>query len=323
MADLNFNTNISKTIDLNSSSDNNNLHNNHSTSESHATTDSDIPTPANTRGMSAEELNDANKITINIADKQTPLIILFGSPSSGKTMTLVRLTRFLRTQGYSVTPVTSFRPAYDDNYKQMCDSFDFMINNEEAANANARINFMLLKVSKNGNPICQILEGPGEHYFHPEKPTAPFPRYINAIINSNSRKIWTIMVEPDNTNPRMDLTARTFYANKIQKLKSSLNPRDKVVFLYNKIDATDFIISPGVVKEKLAMKDVSDMYPGIFTPFLNQIPIIKSFRPYNFDFVSFHTGDYTKAADTTLMFTAGHDNYPRNLWRILLKRIHG
>lgn len=323
MADLNFNTNTGKTIDIDSSSSNTDLHDNQSTSESSAAIGSEIPTAANTRGMSAEELNDANKITINIADKQTPLIILFGSPSCGKTMTLVRLTRFLRTQGYTVTPVTSFRPAYDDNYKQMCDSFDFMINKEEAANSTARINFMLVKVSRNGNPVCQILEGPGEYYFHPEKPTAPFPRYVNAIINSSSRKIWTIMVEPDRTNPRMDLTARTFYANKIQKLKSSLSPRDKIVFLYNKIDATDFIISPGVVKEKLAMKDAADMYPGIFTPFLNQIPILKFFKPYNFDFISFHTGDYTEAADGTLMFTAGHDNYPRNLWSILLKRIHG
>lgn len=287
------------------------------------TTPTDIPSAQNTSGMTIEELNDANKISVNIADTETPLVILFGPPACGKTMTLIRLARYLRSQGYTIRPVTSFRPSYDEHYKEMCESFDEMMSLEEAADSTSRINFMLVKVSKNGKSICQILEGPGEYYFHPESPSAPFPKYVNSIINSNNRKIWAIMLEPDHTNSRMGLSARSNYAAKIQRLKSKLNPQDKVIFLFNKIDETDFVIAPGLVKTELAMKEAADMYSGIFVAFSNANPITKFFKPYNFDFVAFHTGDYTKAADGTLMFTPGNDKYPEKLWEVFLKRIHG
>ena len=63
---------------------------------------------------STEELNDPAKIKVTIADASTPLIVLFGPPSCGKTMTLIRLTRYLRSiNGYAIEPVTCFRPAHD------------------------------------------------------------------------------------------------------------------------------------------------------------------------------------------------------------------
>ena len=89
--------------------------------------------PVNENGMSSEELNDANKIKVTIADYKTPLVILFGPPACGKTMTLVRLTRYLQSKGYAVQPITSFRPTYDKNYSEMCDNFDSMINSDDAA----------------------------------------------------------------------------------------------------------------------------------------------------------------------------------------------
>lgn len=277
----------------------------------------------NEAGMTYEELNDANKIKVTIADYNTPLVVFFGSPACGKTMTLVRLTRYLRSKGYTVEPDTAFRPAYDKNYKDMCQNFDTMINREDAAEATAKINFMLVKVMYNGKTLCQILEGPGEYYYDPKKPQAPFPKYVNAIINSNNRKIWAIMVEPDKTNPRMDDEQRRQYVTKIHKLKTKISPRDKVLFVFNKIDETPFVINATTINYTEALKHTKYLYPNIFVPFTNTNPITKFWNPYRCDFVAFQTGDFSEAADGTLTFEEGNEIYPKNLWNIILKRIRG
>lgn len=277
----------------------------------------------NQSGMSAEELRDPNKIVVTIADYNTPLVIFFGPPACGKTMTLIRLTRYLQSRGYTIQPVESFRPAYDRNYQDMCDNFNAMISSDDAAKSTSRINFMLIQVLQNGRPLCQILEGPGEYYFKPEEPQAQFPRYINAIMNSQNRKIWAIMVEPDTTNKRMDVSARRQYVNKIHKLKTRINPRDKVMFVFNKIDETPFVINASNIRYGLAMQHTEYLYPGIFAPFKNVNPITKIWRAYDCDFVAFHTGDFSAADDGTLGFEQGPDTYPKNLWEKILSGIKG
>jgi len=277
----------------------------------------------NEDGMSTEELNDANKIKVTIADYKTPLVVFFGPPACGKTMTLVRLTRYLQSKGYTIEPVTSFRPTYDKNYSNMCNNFDAMIGSEDAAKSTSKINFMLVQVLRDGKPLCQILEGPGEYYFKPEDPNANFPKYVHAIINSQNRKIWAIMVEPDKTNKRMDVEARRNYVNKLHKLKTRINPHDKVMFVFNKIDETPFVISAANIRYSQALQHTEFLYPNIFVPFKNMNPITKWWKPYNFDFVAFQTGDFTEAADGTLTFEQGPDAYPRTLWNFILKRIRG
>lgn len=279
--------------------------------------------PVNNNGMSSAELNDPNKIKVTIVDYKTPLVILFGPPACGKTMTLVRLTRYLQGKGYTVQPVTSFRPAYDKHYSDMCSRFDSMINNDNAANSTGKISFMLVQVLHGGKPLCQILEGPGEYYFNPETPNAKFPSYVNTIISSDNRKIWVIMIEPDGTNLHMDVTNRRDYVNKIHLLKTKIRPSDKIVFMLNKIDETPYVLSPGQIKERQAMQQVGYLYPNIFAPFKNQNPITRLWRENNFDFCAFQTGDFTEAADGTLTFQEGHNVYPFKLWEIILKRIRG
>lgn len=276
-----------------------------------------------TSGMSQVELNDPNKIKVTIADYHTPLVILFGPPACGKTMTLVRLTRYLQKKGYAVQPVTSFRPKYDTNYSFMCENFDSMINSEDAAQSTSKINFMLVQVLSKGKPVCQILEGPGEYYFKPEEPLAEFPKYVNAIINSNNRKIWAIMVEPDETNKRMGMEDRRNYVSKIHHLKMHISLHDKIIFIFNKIDRTTFVSGPGIISYGLTRQQTNYLYPNIFVPFRNQNPITKLWRKNNFDFVAFQTGNFSKAADGTLTFEQGHDIYPQKLWEIIFKRIKG
>lgn len=277
------------------------------------------------KGLSAEELNDVAKIQVVVANTEAPVVILYGSPACGKTMTLVRLARYLQKNGYSVSPVRSFRPNYDTNYTELCDNFDNLVNSSDAAASTSRISFMLVNVIKNGKTICQIMEAPGEHYFNPEYPTEKYPRYLNVIMdNSKLRRIWLFMTEPVHTNKRMpNLTDRKNYVTKITKLKTKVSTRDRFVFVYNKIDETEFVISQGKVHTSHAMKDIANNYPNIYTPFANQNPIMKYFVPYRFDFVPFQTGDFGKASDNTITFDEGPDDYPRNLWNVILKNVRG
>lgn len=270
-------------------------------------------------GLTADELNDPNKIQVNISDPNAPLLVLFGPPACGKTMTLIRLARYLKLHGYTIAPVRTFRPNYDTNYERLCNDFDAMLNRADAAASTSNISFMLVEVMRNGRRLCQILEAPGEFYYNPKEPNAPFPTYVNAIINAPNRKIWAFILEPD----WMNATERQGYVDRIHKLKLRLRARDKIMFVFNKIDRTNFLRSQGKVNQSAAKRQITYDYPGLFEPFANPVPLYNVFRPELFDFIPFQTGDYAVASDGTQMFQEGPDDFPRHLWNVLLKRIRG
>ena len=270
-------------------------------------------------GLSATELNDPNSIKVTVSDPNTPIVILYGPPSCGKTMTLVRMTRYLVSQGYTVVPEKTFRPTYDENYKKMCDNFDQMINSNTAAASTTNISFMLVKVLKMGKPICQLLEAPGEYYFKPDEPNRAYPAYVHEILNSTNRKVWAVMVEPDWS----DSVPRANYVTRIRNLKSMMAPRDKVVFVYNKIDLTPFVYGIGQVNTQEAIRNVQNLYPNIFVPFENKNPITKFFTKYNCEFVPFMTGNYSQTVNGGFTYTKGHPFYAQNLWQAMLKLISG
>ena len=270
-------------------------------------------------GLSEEEINDVNKIRITISDTAAPVIVLFGPASCGKTMTMVRLSRYLQGLDYQLIPDRSFRPSYDQNYKNLCDNFSNIVNSDNAASRTDNISFMLVKVVKNGRTVCQILEGPGELYFDPNKATQEWPTYVHYLLNNtNLRKVFLPFVEP---NFGEEETRRN-YVSTLNQLKMNTD-KQKYVFLYNKIDMTPFVISPGKVHLNHALHQVEVDYPGIFTKFRNVNPITSLWRPNNFDFVPFQTGTYTRPAFGSLVYIQGSDRYPQVLWDTLLKCIRG
>lgn len=269
-------------------------------------------------GLSAAELQDPNSITVTISDSQAPLVILFGPPSCGKTMTLVRLTRFLKSEGYSVSPIRTFRPTSDTNYADICNTFDSTMNSSDAAGSTDRISFMLVEVIRKGRRICQILEAPGEYYFNPKKPNEGFPNYVNTIIASSNRKVWAIMVEPD----WMDAVDRRNYATKVARLKQSMRSKDSTIFVFNKIDLTNFVRGVGDINRSAAIREINILYPNIFVPFMNQNPITRFFKEYNCDFVPFQTGYFTRALNG-VTYQEGPREYCVKLWNAIMKSITG
>ena len=244
-------------------------------------------------GLNQEEIKDPNSIVVSIADQAVPIIVLFGPTECGKTMTLIRMTRFLQKYGYRVSPIRSFRPSADAHYAQMCEGYNELVHSSNAAEGTQMISFMLVEVlDKSGRRICQILEAPGEYYYNPKKPGNDFPAYVQTIIHSNNRKIWIYMVEPDWKDP----SDRSGYVSKLQKLKTMMRLQDKAIFLYNKVDKSNFVISPGHVNMPGIKNDIENMYPGIFTPFVNLNPITKWFKPYLCDLIPFSNGSFTRAS---------------------------
>lgn len=263
---------------------------------------------------------EVNSIQITISDKQTPLILLVGPPACGKTMTLIRLARYLKEKGYQLEPDRRLRPSTDKAYLDLCNNFNAMLSTPLAANATSLISFMLVRVLHKGKVLCQILEAPGEHYFNPNDPRSPFPTYLNQVFSDRMRKIWTIIVEKD----WRDEQNRKDYVQRIRDLQLQMHSRDRAVFLFNKIDQTSFVVGRGRVNRTGAKKDIEDNYPGIFEPFRNTHPLSSFWTPWRCEFLPFQTGTYTSdSRNGQLYFQPGPDEYPAALWQQFLHFIKG
>lgn len=280
-----------------------------------------VPNPDPASGVNPDliytenEQHDVNAITVCIPDQTTPIVVLFGPPSSGKTITLLRMIKYLEENHYQVEPETVFRPASDTHYARMCVELREQAYSNYAPSPTDVISFMLVKVLYQGHPVCQILEAPGEHYFNGKAET-DFPTYINGICASNNRKIWVFFVEQDwgaNQNER-DL-----YAKKICGMQSNVSQKDKVVFLYNKVDKRKAQYNDaGRPILSSFFQNISNQYPGIFDRYSNKNWLMKLlYGKYNFESVCFSSGTFNRTADGRQVWTRGKDFYCEDLWKII------
>lgn len=267
--------------------------------------------------------NNAKTYNVVITDHNAPMVILFGPPSCGKTMTLVRLTRYL-SGTYDFMPDQAFRNSTDSEFNELCKNFNAAVGADKAADGTKYIDFMLLRLNerRNGRTICQFVESPGEFLFNPQNPTAQFPAYLHQIIASNNRKIWLIFLEPG-----MSQEDRFAYVKKIQDLRSVIDSRDRIIFVENKVDlpaTKPFVLSPTHIHMDGLFRYVDGLYPQLFKSFTVK-GIFGSKARY--DFTAFQTGTFVEGQDANgkpyKSFQAGHDSHPRRLWEIIYKRIRG
>lgn len=266
------------------------------------------------KGTSVDSVLDPLKVSVEIADKSTPVVLLVGPPASGKTMMLVRLTLWLKDRKYTITPIRTFRPS-DGTYKEICNDFNRMVKSDKAAAGTNVISFMLVKVSYNGHPICQILEAPGEHYHNPYSPESDFPPYIHKIIQTiPNRKVFVILTDAD-YKLQKDEESRKLYVDKIRRIRRLASPRDRFIVVFNKIDLTDYTIDNEHYNKREAYRAVRNLYPGIFEVFENKHPITRFFKPSDASFVAFQSGSFNP---DSFSFTPSADGYAEELWKQLL-----
>ena len=295
----------------------------HTDVEIEVTADTNVSDNIVNNNQSTINQNNAKTYNVVITDHNAPMVILFGPPSCGKTMTLVRLTRYL-SGTYDFMPDQAFRNSTDTEFNELCKNFNAAVGADKAAEGTKYIDFMLLRVNerRNGRTICQFVESPGEFLFDPQNPTAQFPAYLHQIIASNNRKIWLIFLEPG-----MSQEDRFAYVKKIQDLRSVIDSRDRIIFVENKVDlpaTSSFILSPTNINMDGLFRYVDGLYPKLFKSFT----VNGLFWPKKrYDFTAFQTGTYVEGQDANgkpyKSFQSGHDSHPRRLWDIIYKRIRG
>ncbi len=258
-----------------------------------------------------------DKVVITIADKTTPIIVLLGSPTSGKNLMLVRMTKYLEQLGYNVFPDGSFR-SQDLSYQRDCQDFHKMIYSRDFGGKSWR--FMLLKViNGEGHSVCQFLKFPGSLFYDHSSPEHSFPRFINNVCMLQNRKTWMFIVEENWGSSQME---RDFYAKKIMDMRNMFSKQDKVIFVCNKVDRSEFILSNGHPDKNKIFRKIQSQYPHIFDKYINSNSIIRLFSPYKFDFVPFSAGVFHISHDGRDVFIPSNDFYPKQLWQSIKSSIH-
>lgn len=285
-----------------------------------------------------EPILDLNQTYFDYKYENIPLIVFFGAKRSGKKMTLIRLSRYLIENGYGVefisnwiqlkdneydvdTDESFYSNIYFTKYKAFCDEFERNIYKDVASDLPYYLNYfgLLVKVSKNGKDICQILKVPGIHCFDAEK-DLDFPTHIQEIINNSLPKTWVIFVEKNWENELI----RARYYNKVFNLFNLMNPKDKVILLCNKVDKHPIHFDRGKPKVNYFLKEIKEQYPAIFVKKRKQqgfFSLLSSLFTQSYEFVVFSAGTFTKREGVGQTYIPSNEFYPDKLWKKILKSI--
>lgn len=260
-------------------------------------------------------LNSIQKPNEKCIDTKIPLIILFGAAHSGKTMTLMRLCRYLCSIGYSVT-FENLAESNANNREECLMVFDDMLNANVAQDSTSCDDFILIKVGKAGRTVCQIFDAAGEYYFSDNNvsgyyATNLFPSYLNKAFKTCNKKVWMFLTDAtwDNSKTCSQYVSRIQYVVDMFCRKS-----DDCLVVYNKADEKKFITDTEILNKE-AMNCCYNQFKGlkdIFKKWNTSSYITKRAR----DFLAFCSGTYSGKK-----YVPSADFIPAALWGILKKRL--
>lgn len=242
-----------------------------------------------------------------------PLVIPFGPREIGKTVTILRLAKYINL--YDIRPNENFRR--DPIYPSTIAAFEkALLDSHFAPAATGDTNVLLLDVIYHGGKFCQILEAPGEHFFDLNDPRRAYPAYLNQILNSSYRKVFLFFFE---LNMLTSDEARRNYADRIARLilERISATRDSVVIVCNKCDLQTFFRSGRPIEAEFR----NVLYNG--STFGRLIDLLRERGFGRISFVPFSAGNFTNDGTGRVAFTLSPDVYPQKLWQAIHEVVQG
>ena len=263
--------------------------------------------------------------TPQIINNQVPVVVFVGPASSGKSMILVRLAKYLRDNGYTVETDPTFLNT--DQYAQDCEEFNNKLGTTSALGGT--VEFLLVSVKdKTGTVVAKLLEAPGEDFYSvswPEKNKVVKP-YLSTIMTSRNRKTYVVLLDLDSeVSFRRDQYHRDSYQQRFLKdFYPNINKnRDRIVLLYNKIDVTSFGNINGCDNPKGARDDAKTYYKQLFSS-MKVSSWGGLFSSDNFVFKTFCTGMFSTQFDNFgseyKTYNMADDVYPKELWKEITRK---
>jgi energy-coupling factor transporter ATP-binding protein EcfA2 len=270
----------------------------------------------------ARDSLDINLIEVNRGALVGPLVVFYGSKTSGKTTALLRLGKYLKnTENRVVTVNKDFRNSYE--YERIVEHFEKMISDkEEIPPRTVEVEFSLIDVYKGSRLEFQILEASGESFYSSAKRSAegqsPYPKFLHEILFTLPLKKTLVFFFEKNLfrDSRDSNLEEQQYASAIKSLLTQVSmEKTELIFLYNKVDQMQHIFGEGKVNMRELTRQFwrNDNYKGLFQYLkaqkAGQIPLL----PYS-------SGAFYKESGVWAM---SPDKYPQRLYAAIQETLDG
>lgn len=218
--------------------------------------------------LSREERLRAAAAGSRTITQKEPLILFVGPASCGKSMILMSLVEYLRSQtttSYTISANENYI-LNDSIYLANCEKFmDTLTENANSTGVklplDKTVDEVLVDINKGGIRKYSMLEAPGEDFFDIGNPKEPYRRYLKNIIQEADCPIFFVLLLDLHTsnnkfNDPNDPVRAAYEDRLIEIINDGYKSRrgDKVILLYNKFDLHDKNISDSDAKELLFRK---------------------------------------------------------------------